>query len=57
MPRPQVLAEALDKAIEGLLDNDKSPARKVGGLDNRGSHFYIALYWAQAWPPRTRTRT
>ncbi|MEP2704722.1 MAG: NADP-dependent isocitrate dehydrogenase [Roseibium sp.] len=42
-----VLAEALDSAIEGLLDNDKSPARKVGGLDNRGSHFYIALYWAQ----------
>jgi isocitrate dehydrogenase len=42
-----VLAEALDKAIEGLLDNNKSPARKVGGLDNRGSHFYIALYWAQ----------
>ncbi len=42
-----VLAETLDSAIEGLLDNDKSPARKVGGLDNRGSHFYIALYWAQ----------
>ncbi|MBO9419812.1 NADP-dependent isocitrate dehydrogenase [Labrenzia sp. R4_2] len=46
--KAQVLADALDKAIEGLLDNDKSPARKVGGLDNRGSHFYIALYWAQA---------
>ncbi|MGV2976764.1 NADP-dependent isocitrate dehydrogenase [Roseibium alexandrii] len=46
--KAQVLANALDKAIEGLLDNDKSPARKVGGLDNRGSHFYIALYWAQA---------
>ena len=46
--KAQVLADALDKAIEGLLDNDKSPARRVGGLDNRGSHFYIALYWAQA---------
>ncbi|WP_353621225.1 NADP-dependent isocitrate dehydrogenase [Labrenzia sp. R4_1] len=46
--KAQVLADALDKAIEGLLDNDKSPARKVGGLDNRGSHFYVALYWAQA---------
>ncbi|QDG76906.1 NADP-dependent isocitrate dehydrogenase [Labrenzia sp. PHM005] len=46
--KAQVLADALDKAIEGLLDNDKSPARKVGGLDNRGSHFYIALYWAKA---------
>ncbi|WP_363324485.1 NADP-dependent isocitrate dehydrogenase [uncultured Roseibium sp.] len=46
--KAQVLADALDKAIEGLLDNDKSPARRVGGLDNRGSHFYIALYWAKA---------
>jgi len=46
--KAQVLADALDQAIEKLLDNDKSPARKVGGLDNRGSHFYIALYWAQA---------
>ena len=45
--KAQVLADALDAAIEGLLDNDKSPARKVGGLDNRGSHFYIALYWAE----------
>ena len=45
--KASVLAETLDSAIEGLLDNDKSPARKVGGLDNRGSHFYIALYWAQ----------
>jgi isocitrate dehydrogenase len=46
--KAQVLADALDKAVEKLLDNDKSPSRKVGGLDNRGSHFYIALYWAQA---------
>jgi isocitrate dehydrogenase len=46
--KAQVLADALDVAIGQLLDNDKSPARKVGGLDNRGSHFYIALYWAKA---------
>ncbi|MCK7615467.1 NADP-dependent isocitrate dehydrogenase [Roseibium sediminicola] len=46
--KAQVLADALDIAIGKLLDNDKSPARKVGGLDNRGSHFYIALYWAEA---------
>ncbi|WP_428648255.1 NADP-dependent isocitrate dehydrogenase, partial [Roseibium sp.] len=46
--KAQVLADALDGAIEKLLDNDKSPARRVGGLDNRGSHFYIALYWAEA---------
>ncbi|UES39751.1 NADP-dependent isocitrate dehydrogenase [Roseibium aggregatum] len=46
--KAQVLADALDKAVEKLLDNGKSPSRKVGGLDNRGSHFYVALYWAQA---------
>ncbi len=44
----KVLAETLDAATGQLLEHDKSPARKVGGLDNRGSHFYIALYWAQA---------
>jgi isocitrate dehydrogenase len=43
-----VLSETLDQATEKFLANDKSPARKVGQLDNRGSHFYIALYWAQA---------
>ncbi len=43
-----VLAETLDQAIGKFLDNDKSPARKVGQIDNRGSHFYLALYWAQA---------
>ncbi|MFC7522733.1 NADP-dependent isocitrate dehydrogenase [Parapedobacter sp. GCM10030251] len=43
-----VLAEALDAATEKFLENDKSPARKVGQLDNRGSHFYLALYWAEA---------
>ena len=44
----QVLAETLDQANARILDNNKSPARKVGELDNRGSHFYLALYWAQA---------
>ncbi len=43
-----VLAKALDKANGKFLDNNKSPARKVGELDNRGSHFYLAMYWAQA---------
>jgi isocitrate dehydrogenase len=43
-----VLSKALDLATEELLDANKSPSRKVGEIDNRGSHFYIALYWAQA---------
>ncbi|MGV3764221.1 NADP-dependent isocitrate dehydrogenase [Parapedobacter sp.] len=43
-----VLAEALDTATEKFLETDKSPARKVGQIDNRGSHFYLALYWAEA---------
>jgi isocitrate dehydrogenase len=43
-----VLAETLDAAIGKFLDNNKSPARKVGQIDNRGSHFYLALYWAEA---------
>jgi isocitrate dehydrogenase len=43
-----VLADTLDKAIGKFLDNNKSPARKVGQIDNRGSHFYLALYWAEA---------
>jgi isocitrate dehydrogenase len=43
-----VLAEALDSANGRILDNDKSPQRKVGQLDNRGSHFYLAMYWARA---------
>ncbi|MEP6907712.1 MAG: NADP-dependent isocitrate dehydrogenase [Pseudoxanthomonas sp.] len=44
----KVMANALDTANGQILDNNKSPARKVGELDNRGSHFYLALYWAQA---------
>jgi isocitrate dehydrogenase len=43
-----VLAEALDEATEKFLQNDKSPARKLGQIDNRGSHFYLATYWAEA---------
>ncbi|HEX5125545.1 MAG TPA: NADP-dependent isocitrate dehydrogenase [Rhodocyclaceae bacterium] len=46
--RAAVLAETLDAANAKFLENDKSPARKVGQTDNRGSHFYLALYWAQA---------
>jgi isocitrate dehydrogenase len=45
--RAQVLADTLDRATATFLDEDKSPARKVGSIDNRGSHFYLALYWAQ----------
>jgi isocitrate dehydrogenase len=46
--RAKVLADALDAANAKFLDNDKSPSRRVGGIDNRGSHFYLAMYWAQA---------
>ncbi|MEL0107046.1 MAG: NADP-dependent isocitrate dehydrogenase [Rhodospirillaceae bacterium] len=46
--KAKVLAETLDKAIEGILNNSKSPSRKVNELDTRGSHFYLTLYWAQA---------
>jgi isocitrate dehydrogenase len=46
--KAKVLADALDKANSAFLSNNKSPSRKVGELDNRGSHFYLALYWAQA---------
>jgi len=44
----KVFADALDKAVEELLENRKWPSRKVGELDNRGSHFYLAMYWAKA---------
>jgi len=46
--KAQILAETLDQANARILENNKSPARKVGEIDNRGSHFYLALYWAQA---------
>ncbi len=51
--KAKVLDETLDQAIGKFLDNDKSPARKVGQIDNRGSHFYLALYWAQALAQQT----
>lgn len=47
-PKAKVLADTLDEATGKFLETDKSPSRKVGGIDNRGSHFYLALYWAQA---------
>ncbi|MFP6825471.1 MAG: NADP-dependent isocitrate dehydrogenase [Pseudohongiellaceae bacterium] len=47
-PGAQLLADALDKATGTFLDENKSPSRKVNELDNRGSHFYLAMYWAQA---------
>ena len=46
-PQAKILAHCLDSAIENLLKNGKSPKRKIGELDNRGSHFYLALYWAE----------
>lgn len=46
--KAKVLADALDKAVEKLLENNKSPQRKLGTIDNRGSHFYLAMYWAEA---------
>ncbi|MCL5884835.1 MAG: NADP-dependent isocitrate dehydrogenase [Deltaproteobacteria bacterium] len=52
----QVLAETLDQAIGKFLDNNKSPARKVGQIDNRGSHYYLALYWAQALAAQTKDK-
>jgi len=53
-PKAQVLADALDAATGEFLDNNKSPSRKVGELDNRGSHFYLAMYWAQALAAQTK---
>jgi isocitrate dehydrogenase len=53
-PKAQVLAETLDTAIGKVLAFNRSPARKVGEIDNRGSHFYLALYWAQALAAQTK---
>src|SRR4029077_17763476 len=47
-PKAKVLADTLDQATGKFLTSNKSPSRKVGGIDNRGSHFYLALYWAEA---------
>jgi isocitrate dehydrogenase len=51
--RAQVLADTLDRATGTFLEEDKSPTRKIGGIDNRGSHFYLALYWAQELAKQT----
>lgn len=51
--RVQVLADTMDQANALILENNRSPARKVGELDNRGSHFYLALYWAEALAKQT----
>jgi isocitrate dehydrogenase len=51
--RAGILAETLDAATGSVLNNDRSPARRVGGLDNRGSHFYLAMYWAQELASQT----
>ncbi|MBB5352133.1 isocitrate dehydrogenase [Haloferula luteola] len=48
LPKAKVLAETLDAATGNFLQNDKSPTRSIGGIDNRGSHFYLTLYWAEA---------
>jgi isocitrate dehydrogenase len=47
VPAAKILADALDRATATFLENDRSPGRKLGTIDNRGSHFYLALYWAQ----------
>jgi isocitrate dehydrogenase len=51
--RAQILADTLDRATATFLEENKSPTRKLGGLDNRGSHFYLALYWAQELAKQT----
>lgn len=51
--RAQILADTLDRATATFLNEDKSPTRRLGGIDNRGSHFYVALYWAQELAKQT----
>ncbi|MGO9822329.1 MAG: NADP-dependent isocitrate dehydrogenase, partial [Solirubrobacteraceae bacterium] len=52
-PRAKVLATALDRATGSVLEQGRSPSRKTGELDNRGSHFYLALYWARELAQQT----
>ncbi len=52
-PRAQVLSDTLDRATGTFLNEDRSPTRRLGGIDNRGSHFYLALYWAQELAAQT----
>jgi isocitrate dehydrogenase len=54
--RAALLAETLDRAIGKFLENNKSPARKLGGIDNRGSHFYLAMYWAEALASQSKDK-
>ena len=54
--RAQLLAETLDEATGKILDGNKSPSRKVGEIDNRGSHFYLAMYWAQALAEQSKDK-
>ena len=55
-PSAKILADTLDRANAKFLESNKSPARKVGEIDNRGSHFYLALYWAQALAEQTEDK-
>ena len=55
-PSAKILADTLDRATAKFLEGNKSPARKVGEIDNRGSHFYLALYWAQALAEQTKDK-
>jgi isocitrate dehydrogenase len=52
--KAKIMAETLDEATGKFLENDKSPGRKLGTIDNRGSHFYLAMYWAQALAAQTK---
>jgi isocitrate dehydrogenase len=54
--RAALLAETLDQAIGKFLENNKSPARKLGGIDNRGSHYYLAMYWAEAMAAQSKDK-
>lgn len=56
-PKAKALGKALNIATTLVLDNEKSPSRRLGGIDNRGSHFYLALYWAQALAEQTEDET
>jgi len=56
-PTAKILADTLDRANAKFLESNKSPARKVGEIDNRGSHFYLALYWAQALAEQAHDKT
>jgi isocitrate dehydrogenase len=53
VPAAKVLADTLDRATATFLDQDRSPGRRLGTIDNRGSHFYLALYWAQELASQT----